>query len=73
MTEGNEVDFVDTTNWSVDYYCRAADVPTTFAEDVSSPESLKWKTAMKEEMDTLEENTYDLQPIPENKSVVSEK
>ena len=72
VTEGDEVDFVDTASWSVDYCCRVADVPTTYAEAISSLESLKWKTMMKEEMDALEENnTYQLQPIPENRSVIS--
>ena len=65
---------MDTASWSVDYCCRVADVPTTYAEAVSSPKSLKWKTAMKEEMDALKENnTYQLQPIAENRSVISGK
>ena len=74
VTEGDEVDIVDTASWSVDYCCRVAYVPTTYAEAISSQESLKWKTAMKEDLDTLEENnTYQLQPIPENRSVISGK
>ena len=72
--EGDGMDFVDTASWSVDYCCRVAAVLTTNAEAISSPESLKWKTATKEEMDALEENnTHQLQLIPENRSVISGK
>ena len=43
------------------------DVPTTYVEAISSPQSEEWKKAMKEEVDALEENeTFELQPLPEN-------
>ena len=50
---------------------KIVDVPTTYAEAISSPESEEWKKAMKEEMDALEESeTFELQPLPENRSVI---
>ena len=59
---------------SIDYCYRIADVPVTYEEALTCPESHQWLTAMKDEIDALEENnTYELTPLPEGRTVVGGK
>ena len=47
------------------------DVPVTYSEAISSPESQNWKSAMMEEMDSLLRNdTFELTHLPEGRKVV---
>ena len=57
------------------HYCyKVMDIPTCYEEAISSPESRKWRKAMTEEMNALEENnTYELTPLPEGRSAVGGK
>ena len=56
---------------TIDYCYRITDIPRTYDEAVSSPDSTQWKNAMKEEIRALEENdTYELTPLPEGRSPV---
>ena len=51
---------------SIDYCYRIADVPVTYEEVITYPESHQWLTAMKDEINALEENnTYELTLLPE--------
>lgn len=64
----------DSANCIVHYCCKIADIPQTYEEAISSEESRQWKMAMKEEIKALEDNnTYELTPIPEGRSVVGGK
>lgn len=48
--------------------------PTNLEEALKSDDSNKWKDAIKEELDSLEENkTWILVPRPENVNVISNK
>ena len=59
---------------SIDYCYRIADVPVTYEEALTCSESHQWLTAMKDEIDALEENnTYELTPLPEGRTVVGGK
>ena len=59
---------------SIDYCYRTSEIPTNYSEAVSSEQSLKWMSAMKEEIDNLQENdTYQLVPLPKNKSIIGSK
>ena len=56
---------------SVDFCCRMVDIPRTYQDAITSPESSKWHKAMKEEMSSLKENdTYELMQLPEGRSAV---
>lgn len=55
----------------IDYCYRMYDVPQTFKEAISSPNSDAWAKAMKEEMDSLKENdTFALTRLPKGKHAV---
>ena len=57
--------------YSIDFCYRMLDVPRTYQDAVTSPDSSKWHKAMQEEMNSLKENdTYDLTPLPEGRSAV---
>ena len=62
----------DSTLITVDYCYRAVcGVPLTFKEAMVSPQSDKWKRAMDEEMQSLEENqTFTLTKLPEGRKTV---
>ena len=63
---------VDNANLSVDY-CYLT-VPSCYDDAVKSDESVKWQKAMREEYDALVENdTFELTEIPEDKLVVGGK
>lgn len=56
---------------SIDYCYRMCDVPQTFKEAMSSPKAEIWAKAMKEEMNSLQENdTFTLTTLPEGKHEV---
>ena len=58
---------------NVDFCCMLSNyrVPTTYADAMDSPESTLWKEAMDDEMNSLVENeTYDIVTLPENKRLV---
>lgn len=62
----------DSTLTSVDYCYRAVcGIPLTFKQAMASPQAGKWKRAMDEEMQSLEENqTFTLTKLPEGKKTV---
>ena len=62
----------DSTLTSVDYCYRAVcGVPLTFKQAVTSSQAGKWKRAMDEEMQSLEENqTFTLTKLPEGRKTV---
>ncbi|KAK3874235.1 hypothetical protein Pcinc_020808 [Petrolisthes cinctipes] len=67
-------DEISAAKYSVDYCYRVADIPRTYEEAVSSPEHQLWYGAMKEEVNALNENdTYELVPLPEGKTVIGGK
>jgi hypothetical protein len=52
----------------------ATDVPTTYSEAVSSPESSLWKCAMDSEMESMSaNNVYELVPHPNDQNVIDGK
>ena len=56
---------------SIHYCYKMAAIPNTFQEAMSSPDSHRWKSAMDEEVSTLQENnTYTLIKLPKDKSVI---
>ena len=57
---------------SVDVCYKVLNVPRTYDEVISSPESIKRQTAMDEEMKALNDNdTYDLTPLPQGLNPVA--
>ena len=47
------------------------DVPSTYREAVSNPESIQWKKAMNEEMQSLHKNeTWELVTLPKEKKAI---
>ena len=56
--------------YSVDYCYRMVDIPKTYQEAISSPESLKWQKAMQEVNSLKENDTYELKVLPEGRSAV---
>ena len=56
---------------SVDYaYAAILNIPSTYEEAVQSKDAYKWKAAMDKEINTLMDNeTWDLTPLPENRTV----
>jgi len=64
----------DSVNVTVHYCYRMHDIPTTYNEAVSSPESQNWKHAMTEEMNSLLDNdTFELVHLPEDRTVVGSR
>ena len=56
---------------NVDYCYRVRDIPKTYNDAITSPESQQWQKAMEEEISSLiDNNTYDLTPLPEGRTVV---
>ena len=57
--------------YSVDFCYRMVDVPRTYQDAITSPDSSKWHRAMQEEMNSLKENdTFELTSLPEGRSAV---
>ena len=55
---------------NVDYCYRVSAFPQSYKEAVESPESERWIAAMREEMNSLEQNnTYTLTTLPGRKAV----
>ena len=58
----------------VDYCYNIVGIPKTYNEAITSPESYKWKEAMKDEIHSLDENnTYEFTELPEGKTVIGGK
>ena len=56
---------------TIDYCCRVADIPVTYADAIRSRESDKWQAAMEEEMNALlDNNTFELAEAPKDRKVV---
>ena len=56
---------------NVDYCYRVSAFPQSYKEAAESPESECWIAAMREEMNSLEENnTYTLTTLPEGRKAV---
>ena len=56
------------------YRASVQEIPNTYEEAVSSPESRKWKKAMDEEMQSLKDNdSYELAYIPEGQKVIGSR
>ena len=63
-----------TANLAVDYCYRMSEIPSCYAQAISSPDSTSWKRAMDEEIHSLESNdTYELTALPHNREVVGGK
>jgi len=61
----------DSINVTMHYCYRMCDMPVTYSEAISSPDSQNWKSAMMEEMDSLRSNdTFELTHLPEGRKVV---
>jgi hypothetical protein len=66
-----DLDHLDAASCNIDYCYRVSDIPKSYDEAVTSNEAGKWKKAMDEEMTSLiDNNTYDLTPVPADRSVV---
>ena len=64
----------NTTKLAVDYCYRLNDLPTSYSEAVSSPDSVKWKNAMDEEFASLaNNNTFTLTEPPPDREIVGGK
>lgn len=65
-------DMGDTLNTCLDFCYRAVcDVPQTYQDAIASTKSRQWRNAMKEEMQSLEENeAFSLTPLPPGKQTV---
>ena len=64
-------DFEDSTNCTVDYCYRAANIPTNYEDALASTEAAKWQRAMSDEMIALTENeTFELVKLPRGRQVV---
>ena len=68
----NAVD--DAANCTIDFCYRVSNVPESYQDAISSPESSKWRDAMNEELDALWDNeTFELTPLPEGRTSVGGK
>ena len=71
---GEELDDEDVDNvncFDHFYKCVATDVPQSYSEAIKSPDSEKWLEAMKDEMNSLEENeTFSLTSLPKGRDAV---
>lgn len=65
----------DDTLINIDYCYRAVSgIPLTFKEAIASTESERWKKAMDEEIQSLEDNhTFTLTTLPEGRKIVGSK
>ena len=73
---GEELDNVvdDAANCTVDFCYRVSNVPKSYQDAISSPESSMWREAMNEELDALWDNeTFELTPLPEGRTSVGGK
>jgi hypothetical protein len=71
LQDYEDPDDLDMANTTIDCCYRVQDIPASYSEAMLSPESAKWKKAMDEEMSSLVDNdTYELTPVPEGRSVV---
>lgn len=63
--DDNNVDEKDNISFTVHYCYCMSDVPETYQQAISSPDSCKWQSAMEEEMQALTEKTIHLSlPVP---------
>ena len=65
---GEDIDELidDTANCTIDFCYRSANVPQSYQDVISSPETSKWRDAMSEELNALWHNeTCELTPLPE--------
>ena len=61
----------DQVMFTIDYCYKVCAFPQNYKEAIESPESLHWKNAMKEEMNSLKENnTFTLTTLPEGRKLV---
>jgi hypothetical protein len=66
--------FLKTPKRLVEMMIIESDEPRNFAEAVTSDEASRWRTAMNEEMASLEENsTWELHNLPEGRKVISNR
>ena len=73
---GEELDHAvdDAANCTIDFCYRISNVPQSYQDAISSPESSKWRDAMNEELDALWDNeTFELTPLPEGRTSVGGK
>ena len=56
-------------NYSIDYCYHIKAVRITYEEAIKCEQSVKWKVAMKEEMDILKE-TFESMQLPPNKTLI---
>ena len=64
----------NTLTQAVDYCYRMHDIPASYLEAVNSSQATEWKTAMDKEFNSLIENeTFILTPIPQNREIVGGK
>ena len=65
---GQDLDDVvdDAAKCTIDFCYRIANVPQSYEDAISSPESKKWRDAMGEELNAIWDNeTFELTPLPE--------
>ena len=64
----------DAAHCTVDFCYRVSNVPESYQDAITSPESSKWRDAMNEELDALWDNeTFELTPLPEGRTSVGGK
>ena len=74
FTDYVEINDEDIANCTIDYCYRVQNIPRTYEEAVSSPDSAKWQVAMESEMKALaDNNTYELTTLPEGRTIVGGK
>ena len=62
----SDEEYADATNSTVHYFYKVSDMPTTYTEALRSPDAEQWRTAMEEEVLSLNENnTYELVSRPD--------
>ena len=61
----------DQVMFTIDYCYKVCAFPQNYKEAIESPESLHWKNAMEEEMNSLKENnTFTLTTLPKGRKIV---
>ena len=66
-----DVDLANSAKCNIDYCYRVENVPRSFSEANSSFEADKWHNAMNDEITALRDNeSYEITPLPEGKTVV---
>ena len=70
-SDSSDDEFQACSNDFVHYFYKVNDVPSSYDEAVKSEDRVRWKLAMREEIDSLQENdTYELVPRPDNVPVI---